>query len=183
MRYQGKITKWIDDKGFGFITQNDSNEQVFVHVSGFEKGQQRPNIGENVSYEVANDVKKGLQAYNVTYLNRKSVLKSERIVRASRSGIKLSTLAKVVVLLLIGIFLFKKTYFSNVEQPSGKSSAPDFYQDKVTASNQSFQCSGKTHCNEMASCEEAMFYLKNCPGTIADGDGDGIPCEEQWCGH
>ena len=56
MRYQGKITKWLDDKGFGFITQSGKNEQVFVHISGFEKGQQRPSIGENVSYEVVNDV-------------------------------------------------------------------------------------------------------------------------------
>lgn len=46
-----------------------------------------------------------------------------------------------------------------------------------------FQCAGKTRCNEMTSCDEAMFYLKNCPGTLADGDGDGIPCEDQWCGH
>lgn len=27
----------------------------------------------------------------------------------------------------------------------------------------------------MSSCEEATFYLKNCPGTKIDGDGDGIP--------
>lgn len=40
-----------------------------------------------------------------------------------------------------------------------------------------------TFCSEMASCEEAKFYQSNCPGTIIDGDGDGVPCESQWCGH
>jgi hypothetical protein len=45
-----------------------------------------------------------------------------------------------------------------------------------------YQCSGKIHCSEMTSCEEARFYLQNCPGTKMDGDRDGKPCED-WCGH
>jgi hypothetical protein len=44
-----------------------------------------------------------------------------------------------------------------------------------------FQCQGKTRCTEMTSCEEALFYMENCPDTEMDGDGDGIPCESQWC--
>ena len=47
---------------------------------------------------------------------------------------------------------------------------------------QTFSCQGKTRCNEMTSCEEATFYLQNCPGTKIDGDGDGIPCERTLCG-
>jgi hypothetical protein len=35
----------------------------------------------------------------------------------------------------------------------------------------------------MSSCEEAQFYQDNCSGTQMDGDGDGVPCEDQWCGH
>ena len=41
---------------------------------------------------------------------------------------------------------------------------------------------GKIYCSEMTSCGEAKFYQRNCPGTKMDGDGDGIPCESQWCG-
>ncbi|MDO9359336.1 MAG: excalibur calcium-binding domain-containing protein [Polaromonas sp.] len=33
----------------------------------------------------------------------------------------------------------------------------------------------------MTSCAEATWVLKNCPGTKMDGDGDGIPCEQQLC--
>lgn len=47
----------------------------------------------------------------------------------------------------------------------------------------SFKCAGKTRCPDMTSCEEAVFYLQNCPGTQMDGDNDGIPCEGQLCGH
>jgi hypothetical protein len=46
-----------------------------------------------------------------------------------------------------------------------------------------FTCSGKTTCSQMTSCPEARYYLKNCPFQNIDGDGDGIPCEDQWCGH
>jgi hypothetical protein len=45
-----------------------------------------------------------------------------------------------------------------------------------------FRCEGKRSCEQMKSCEEAMFYLKNCPATTElDDDKDGIPCEVQWC--
>jgi Excalibur calcium-binding domain len=46
-----------------------------------------------------------------------------------------------------------------------------------------YRCEGKTRCPQMSSCAEATFYLEHCPGTEMDGDGDGIPCESQWCGH
>jgi hypothetical protein len=33
----------------------------------------------------------------------------------------------------------------------------------------------------MQSCEEAEWFLENCPGMRMDGDGDGVPCEQQFC--
>jgi hypothetical protein len=44
-----------------------------------------------------------------------------------------------------------------------------------------FSCDGRTHCSQMTSCDEAMYFLENCPGVKMDGEGDGIPCERQWC--
>jgi hypothetical protein len=46
-----------------------------------------------------------------------------------------------------------------------------------------FHCDGRTHCSQMTSCEEATWFLENCPGVKMDGEGDGVPCERQWCGH
>lgn len=46
-----------------------------------------------------------------------------------------------------------------------------------------FACDGRTRCTQMRSCEEAKYFLDHCPGVQMDGDGDGIPCEAQWCGH
>lgn len=45
-----------------------------------------------------------------------------------------------------------------------------------------YRCDGRTWCSQMTSCEEATFFSHNCSDTM-DGDGDGIPCESQWCGH
>lgn len=35
----------------------------------------------------------------------------------------------------------------------------------------------KRYCRQMASCEEALFYLTQCGLTTLDGDRDGLPCE------
>jgi len=45
-----------------------------------------------------------------------------------------------------------------------------------------FSCDGRVYCSQMTSCEEAKFFLAHCPSTKMDGDGDGIPCEKQFCG-
>jgi micrococcal nuclease len=46
-----------------------------------------------------------------------------------------------------------------------------------------WRCDGRTRCSQMRSCEEATFFLKNCPGVQMDGDGNGVPCESQFCGR
>jgi len=43
-----------------------------------------------------------------------------------------------------------------------------------------YRCDGRTWCSQMHSCQEATFFSHNCSSTM-DGDGDGIPCESQWC--
>jgi len=199
MRYQGKITKWNDGKGFGFITRNDNNQQVFVHISAFGNAQKlpRPNIGEGVSFEVADDIKKGLQAYNVIYLNRQTSVAmpktSARTSKVRSSEIRLGTVAKVFGVLLIGAVLYKNIGILNPGHLNSSHLNPgnrheafeiaDTQIEHMDTNNQVFKCSGKMRCSEMSSCAEATYYLNHCPGTIADGDGDGIPCEDQWCGH
>jgi hypothetical protein len=51
----------------------------------------------------------------------------------------------------------------------------------TTSNIAKFKCDGRIYCSQMTSCEEATFFLKNCPGVKMDGDRDGVPCEKQWC--
>ncbi|HQR50138.1 MAG TPA: cold shock domain-containing protein [Methylophilaceae bacterium] len=56
----GKLTKWNDERGFGFITPTQGGQEIFVHISVFPKDGQRPHIGESLSFEIEidNDGKK-----------------------------------------------------------------------------------------------------------------------------
>ena len=58
---------------------------------------------------------------------------------------------------------------------------------KVTSSDAkvhgNFSCDGRKFCSQMKSCAEASYFLANCPGVKMDGDKNGIPCEQQWCGR
>jgi len=55
------------------------------------------------------------------------------------------------------------------------------YEDENEYENEDFTCDGREYCSQMTSCEEAIFFIQNCPNTKMDGDHDGIPCERQWC--
>lgn len=57
----GTITKFIDDKGFGFIKPEDGKDEVFFHHTAFEG---EPREGMKVTYETeASD--RGPRAANV----------------------------------------------------------------------------------------------------------------------
>jgi endonuclease YncB( thermonuclease family) len=45
------------------------------------------------------------------------------------------------------------------------------------AATQGFSCGTKRYCTQMASCDEAHFYLTHCGVKALDGDGNGVPCE------
>lgn len=72
MRYQGKITKWKDEQGFGFITPTGSRYQVFVHIKSFSNHQRRPEGNEIVTYELKTDAKGRAQAQNVAFVGEHS---------------------------------------------------------------------------------------------------------------
>jgi len=66
---QGKV-KWFNDKkGFGFVTSNEDDKDVFVHFSALNgDGFKTLNEGDEVEYEIISGPK-GDQAANVTKLN------------------------------------------------------------------------------------------------------------------
>lgn len=71
MRYQGRITSWKDDKGFGFITPNGGKEEIFLHISAFRGRQRRPEGNELVTYELVVDGKGRSQAKAVAYVGER----------------------------------------------------------------------------------------------------------------
>jgi hypothetical protein len=89
----------------------------------------------------------------------------------------------VAVILVVGWqYLQQRTNLGEVEVPSDWNQKL-LDQPGASQSSSRFSCDGRTHCSQMTSCEEATFFIQNCPGTEMDGDGDGVPCESQWCGR
>jgi cold shock CspA family protein len=190
IRLKGQLVTWDDSRGFGFITQKNSTQNIFVHIYAFGKAiSRRPKVGDTIYYNVhtnKNGKIKAVDAIVEGVALRKKTYTSRQTKHLSKRGTNNSGLIIVlcaVFLLGIGSSLFNQlqsgvdrlipvvTHFSN-----GFKTSLDIQQPAA-----GYGCDGKTHCSQMTSCEEAEFYLRNCPGTAMDGDGDGIPCESQWC--
>ena len=184
MRFDGKLEKWNDDRGFGFITPLHGGEPVFVHVSAFPRDGRRPKLGESLTFEVepAGDGKK--RAINVQRAGHRARAQSDvrrpqpREHRGS-SGLPVQRIISALIIVALGGFAFTQFVFYRSKAPDVSAESPRTLTS--TPPPAAFRCDGRTHCSQMKSCEEAKFFLRNCPGTKMDGDGDGIPCERQLC--
>lgn len=92
MRYQGKVTNWKDDQGFGFVTPNGGGRQVFVHIKSFSNRQRRPVGNELVTYELKIDSKGRPQGENVVFVG-------DRTPQASTPGPGIGSLTFAVLFL------------------------------------------------------------------------------------
>ncbi len=66
MRYQGTITEWNDEQGYGFITPDTGGGRIFVHIKAFARHSTRPGVGDVLTYELAKDQRGRIRAERVT---------------------------------------------------------------------------------------------------------------------
>ena len=65
---RGTVTHWNDTKGIGTITSATGSERTFVHIEQFQNRSRRPVIGDEVTYELAQDSQGRINAVSVRYV-------------------------------------------------------------------------------------------------------------------
>lgn len=178
MRIEGTLSKWNDERGFGFITPTKGGQDIFVHVSAFPKDGVRPTIGEKLSFEMEADSQGKKRAKSLLCPERRAAVrpasKTTRPHRKERPGF----LGRAIPLLVLaGLAFYGYRQYFHEERPVTAVAT----QTEEPASATAFRCDGRTHCSQMTSCAEAKYFVRNCPNTEMDGDSDGVPCEGQWC--
>jgi cold shock CspA family protein len=177
MRIEGKLSKWNEERGFGFVSTTQGESEVFVHISAFPRDGSRPRVGERLSFEIDAGNNGKARAINLVCLDRQVQYFSPLNKRPPRQE-RRSILAKVISLAVVLALVF----FGHAEYSRRSNAPPAVMAQSVMQTPQAlFQCDGRTMCSQMASCAEATFFLKNCPNVKMDGDYDGIPCEQQLC--
>ncbi len=190
MRFEGTLAQWNDDRGFGFIQPTQGGQALFAHISAFPRDGLRPQLHENLSFEVVIGQGGKKQA---TAIQRPRALAQRstggrrtppQMARSPSTGV----LGKRVALLLVCAVLGAGYWKYEARQPQARATAaaqepghgaiPAVPAPLVSSP---YRCDGRQHCSQMTSCAEAKFFLKNCPDPRMDGNNDGVPCEQQWC--
>ena len=163
MEYKGELVRWNDERGFGFIKLPSSEEKFFIHITALKDMPRRPIVGDTIYFQVerGEDGKARAKSARIEGLTKTP---AKRRTKKGGNGYLLIFGLWVVFLVLVLVSVAFFVYYRGVEEEfSG------------------YKCEGKRYCSEM-TCEEARFYVKNCPDVEIDGDGDGKPCEDK-CGH
>lgn len=196
MRFNGTLTKWNADRGFGFVVAEQGTQELFVHVSAFPRDGRAPTVGEVLSFEMELDSQGRKRAVRLrrpgaaapTAPARPQGRPSSPPHRVSRRPKSSSFASRLIGLGLVaalggyGYTHYEKQVSAARAAPQGVWSATEPAAERAAApASPSFRCDGRTHCSQMTSCKEATFFLKNCPGVQMDGNNDGIPCEKQHC--
>jgi cold shock CspA family protein len=97
MRIKGKITKWNDEKGFGFLKPSTGDKEVFVHISEFNNRNRRPKLNELVTYSLATDKQGRPRAVHATLPGDK------RRKTANHSRGAFSIIASIIFFVIVGV--------------------------------------------------------------------------------
>lgn len=186
MNFQrGRLKSWNDDKGFGFIKAEKEKKEIFIHITALKKMSRRPVIGDIINYQIHTDNYGKSRAVNAKIEGVAEIqprMKGNK--NTNRNNNQISVFVTIALLIIAAFYFYNTIVGTKIEtkpSPIAYESPSEHNEPTVVEEKTYYSCEGKVYCSEMRSCEEAMFYQRNCPGTKMDGDNDGIPCESQWC--
>ncbi|MEP0918018.1 cold shock and DUF1294 domain-containing protein [Leptolyngbya sp. DQ-M1] len=109
----GKLTKWKDERGFGFIQPVDGSQEVFLHISEVRDATRRPQENDMIYYHCVVDSDGRVRACNAFILGarNKPAPLSHRATSsdATASSFPLVEVVLLSLLPLVGIIHFTLT--------------------------------------------------------------------------
>ena len=93
----GTITKWNEEKGFGFITPKSGGKQIFIHINEFSRRHKRPTEGLSVNFDRTTDSRGRNCATNVY------PLKGHRKTTRADSQLKFSIIFTSTFIAVVGL--------------------------------------------------------------------------------
>lgn len=83
---KGKLVRWLDNKGFGFIKPEQGKDDVFIHISALKGMRRKPIVGDIIHYEISLDANGKPRAVNAKIEGVEQVLTLEPIKKSSKAG-------------------------------------------------------------------------------------------------
>ena len=102
MRIKGKVIKWQNDKGFGFIEPSNGMAEIFFHENFFLNPSRRPIIGDEVSFEIATNPEGGKRAKRILFRGECDPRQTDIFFDILYSGVS------CIFLIGIGVLVFLK---------------------------------------------------------------------------
>lgn len=201
---EGKIKSYHAERGFGFIAIDGEAKDLFFHIKDLPNRNIEPTLGEKLKFVIVEDARK-LKAEQIVRINVKtetirhtpqsralaneSLQKRKQVSRNKKQGgNKFFNMLFSLIILGIVVVVLKPFIFGIYERETLRHQDSTVVQTVVSQSStqpavstvRPYTCDGRTHCSQMRSYEEAVFFINNCPGTKMDGNHDGRPCEKQF---
>ena len=68
---QGTIIRWDNERGFGFVKEEITGTEIFIHISTLNIRNPAPEIGEKIEFETTFNEQKGkTEVKQATYLDK-----------------------------------------------------------------------------------------------------------------
>ncbi|MUJ38143.1 DUF1294 domain-containing protein [Aliivibrio fischeri] len=70
---KGRVVEWNDSKGYGFISALNGELKVFLHISTLKNKNRRPKVGDEVSFDINEEIKGRFNANNVSIVGANTI--------------------------------------------------------------------------------------------------------------
>lgn len=157
---QGKLIKWKDDRGFGFIRSDGESKEIFLHISALAGASRRPKVGDVIFYEevIGKDGKLSAANASIQGVASRSVNKDQLQHRSTKTKSKstLQIFSSVFGLVAFGVLAISSNRSSFNNATPQKLANP-------TAAKSSVDTGCNIKGNISVSSGDKFYHLQGMP--------------------